>query len=789
MNRFFRPSALAWLALVLGSAWWIALVASQRITRIEEVSSQTPVMAVDATSATGYERGTRSLLLPPGSASSQTGIMDVQKMMATDAWRLTHVDYDNAPEGRDVHGPLAYRWWLRLVAEIELRLGNQPAGLAVERAALHADPALHILLCLGAGLFVAWRFGAVAGGLLSLGIAALFAHAQVFAPGQPDNHGLFLAANLTAVLLLLAGCQSGNDRAARLWLGGAGVCGGFGLWLDAGSQLVALGAVMAGGLALIGLGKRFAGGADRPLPWRSWAMSGAAVAIIGWLIDGRPGGATGLNLSLNHPLLALAWIGAAEMLVRIPGLCRGQAPRSAWIKLGLGAVVLLGPLAWLLYHGGSGGVDFGPGHPALTGRAGLISWFKTAGLSIGLVAALLPVLLAPAAWHLMKGKTDLRPALAFALGSTVMILLVGSVQLRWWGMVDVMLLGLLAMVAAATPGGFAAIGWRSGLVLLLFPGVVAAWPRSTADVSLSPTEARALVERDLAQWLRERAEPGSIAFAPPALSASLCYYGGLRVVASPYPGNQDGLALTARIAGTPSPDEAQALIQRRGIQYIVLPSWDDSLDRLAQLGSQTPEHSLVALLRQWLPPRWLRPVAYQMPVIPGMGRDSLAVFEVVEPQGNAIALSRLAEYFLETGRLDLAAAVGDSLEKSFAADAGAMIARAKVALARGENLMLNRVMTELLPAVADGRDEDLPWERRANLALVLALTKHTELARPQLEFCLSEADPERLRSLGPVTLFRLLALARTLHLDFTDPKLQETALDLLPPEFRSQLGR
>lgn len=198
MNRFFRPSALAWLALVLGSAWWIALVASQRITRIEEVSSQTPVMAVDATSATGYERGTRSLLLPPGSASSQTGIMDVQKMMATDAWRLTHIDYDNAPEGRDVHGPLAYRWWLRLVAEIELHLGNQPAGLAVERAALHADPALHILLCLGAGLFVAWRFGAVAGGLLSLGIAALFAHAQVFAPGQPDNHGLFLAANLTA---------------------------------------------------------------------------------------------------------------------------------------------------------------------------------------------------------------------------------------------------------------------------------------------------------------------------------------------------------------------------------------------------------------------------------------------------------------------------------------------------------------------------------------------------------------------------------------------------------------
>jgi hypothetical protein len=258
-------------------------------------------------------------------------------------------------------------------------------------------------------------------------------------------------------------------------------------------------------------------------------------------------------------------------------------------------------------------------------------------------------------------------------------------------------------------------------------------------------------------------------------------------VASPYPGNQDGLAQVARIAGTPSTDEAQALIQRRGIQYLVLPSWDDSLDRLARSGSENPERSLVALLRQWLPPRWLRPVAYQMPVIPGLEQDSLAVFEVVEPQENATALSRLAEYFVETGRLDLAAAVADSLEKSFAADAGAMIARAQVAMARGDGRSLARVMPELLPAVAEGRDEDLSWERRASLAIVLAQTKHADLARPQVEFCLREADTDRLRSLGPVSLFRLLAISRSYRLDFADPRLRETALSLLPAEFQAQL--
>ncbi|WP_069960928.1 hypothetical protein [Lacunisphaera limnophila] len=423
------------------------------------------------------------------------------------------------------------------------------------------------------------------------------------------------------------------------------------------------------------------------------------------------------------------------------------------------------------------------------GRGGLIGWFRSGGVSLGLVAALLPVLLIPAAWVLLTRHPAWRPALAFALGSLAVLLALGTWQLRWWGLVDVTLLGVLAGVAAAAPGGFAGLGWRSGLVVLLLPGLVAAWPQVNADAALAPAEARALVERDLAQWLAARSEPGAIALAPPALSGALCYYGGLRVVASPYPGNEDGLALAARIAGTASVDEVQALFQRRGIQYIVIPSWDDALDRLAQAGAEKPERSFAVLLRQWLPPRWLRPVAYQLPVIPGLERDSLAVFEVVEPQENAVALSRLAEYFVETGRLDLAAAVGDSLEQAFAADAGAMIARAQVALARGETRTLARIMPELLPAIADGRDEDLPWERRANLAIVLAQTKHSAPARAQVEFCLTEADAERLRSLGPVTLYRLLTLARAFRVDFSDPALRAQALALLPEEFQAQLQR
>jgi hypothetical protein len=791
MNRFFHPSALAWLALVMGAAGWIALLNGQRISRIEDVSTQASILPVDAASPTGYARGTRGLLLPPGGASGQASIIDVQKMTAAGSWRVARADYDNAPEGRPVHGPVAYRWWLRVVTAVEGRLGAQPAGLAVERAALHADPAVHVVLCLGAGLLVAWRFGAMAGGLLALGIASLFSHAQVFSPGQPAAHGLLLAANLLALILLLSGLQSHSERAARLWFGAAGASGGFALWLDAGSQLVVLAALMAGGLATAWLGSRATSdAADRQPPWRVWAAGGAAVAVVGWLIDARPGGPSGESLSANHPLLALAWIGAAEFMVRMRRIARGKPVRTDWILLTASVAVLLAPLFWLFLRGdGVKGTDFGPIHPALTDRGGLISWFTADGLSIGLVAALLPALLIAAAARLMSTNASWRPALVLFATSAIVLLLVGCWQLHWWGLVDVMLLGLLVVVTTATPGGFAGLAWRTGLGLVLLPGLVAAWPRITPEQMLAPAEARALIERDLAQWLATRVEPGTIAFAPPALSASLCYYGGLRVVASPYPGNTDGLALAARIAGTPSADEAQALVQRRGIQYIVLPSWDDSLDRLAMVGSPTPERSLIALLRQWLPPRWLRPVAYQQPVIPGMEKDTLAVFEVVEPQENAAALSRLAEYFVETGRLELAAALSDSLEQSFAGDASAMIARAKVALARGDSRSLARVMPELLPAIADGRDEDLPWERRANLAIVLAQTKHPELARAQVEFCLAEADAERLRSLGPVSLYRLLAMARAYRVEFADPQLWETALKLMPEEFQAQLGR
>jgi len=162
---------------------------------------------------------------------------------------------------------------------------------------------------------------------------------------------------------------------------------------------------------------------------------------------------------------------------------------------------------------------------------------------------------------------------------------------------------------------------------------------------------------------------------------------------------------------------------------------------------------------------------------------------VIEPKDNATALSHLAEYFVEMNQPDLAARVSAALGQAFATDPGALIARAQVALARADGPGLSAVMTALLPAIADGRDEDLTWERRANLALVLAQVKRSDLAKAQVRFCLEEADEDRLRSLSTVSLYRLLVLSRAYGISFADPALHAKALSLLPDELRARLQK
>jgi hypothetical protein len=295
------------------------------------------------------------------------------------------------------------------------------------------------------------------------------------------------------------------------------------------------------------------------------------------------------------------------------------------------------------------------------------------------------------------------------------------------------------------------------------------------------------VERDLAHWLARRTGPdGAVVLAPPGLTTSLFFHGGLHGLGSPYRENEEGFRASVRLAGATSADEAQALATQRKLTHIIIPSWDGFLDEYARLGASVPAHSLMGLLHSWLPPRWLRPVSFQLPNVHGFENEYIIVFEVTELQDNSTALSRLTEYFVEMGRIKMALTASQSLAESFPADLGALVARAQAAIARGDQTGFSKLLETITSQVSQPEDF-LPWDRRVSLAIVLAEGGNISLARAQTERCLEEMGELDLRGLTTLPLYRFLTLCKALDLELRDPAFKSLARELLPPEMRADI--
>jgi hypothetical protein len=228
------------------------------------------------------------------------------------------------------------------------------------------------------------------------------------------------------------------------------------------------------------------------------------------------------------------------------------------------------------------------------------------------------------------------------------------------------------------------------------------------------------------------------------------------------------------------------LIRRREVTHIIVPSWDTYLSEFARSGLGQLEGSFLDRLNKWAIPPWLRPVPYQLPGLASFEGQSVVVLEVVEEQDPAAALSRIAEYFVEMGQLDLAASSAQSLRR-FPADVGAWVARAQVEIARGDDEALANSLKVLQTRLASKADRSLPWDRRVSLSIVLARGKHADLAREQVRRCLAELDEPKLRSLTTGSLYRLMVLSKGLGVPVPDPQLRELALELLPAESRAKL--
>jgi tetratricopeptide (TPR) repeat protein len=387
---------------------------------------------------------------------------------------------------------------------------------------------------------------------------------------------------------------------------------------------------------------------------------------------------------------------------------------------------------------------------------------------------------------------DQRARIALSLGPVALVVGFACFQLAWWSLADASLLALLVATTAAvgTIPKSSRWLWSAGLGAVLIPGATVVLNQTRAEMRETVTEndVVALIERDVAYWLANQAgSRGGVVLAPPNLTTSLYFHGGLSGLGTPYWENKNGFAAAVRIAGATSPEEAQMLARKRNLTYIVIPSWDGFMDEYARLGSHQPDHSLIALLHQWLPPRWLRPVPYHLPKTPGFEGLSLVIFQVTDVQDNPTALSRLAEYFVEMGQIDQAILVSQALERLFPDDLGALVARSLAEQAAGNIAGAMNAVNKLPAYLARGDDDALAWDRRVSLAIALTEGKHFELAKEETKRCLAALDETDIRLLTTVSLYRLQVLTKSFGLEIADPRLRTLARELLPAELGEKL--
>ena len=539
--------------------------------------------------------------------------------------------------------------------------------------------------------------------------------------------------------------------------------------------------------------------------WIAWGLGGAVTVLAVYLIEYYPAHLASWQFRAIHPLYGVAWLGLAALVAQAGGwICRRKIS-AGWldwvvIVLAVAAVAALPIVMWKLKNAGFLARSVSALRltklPNSAVAIDLWTWLLHEGFTARVWATLLPSLLIfPAGWLIFHRRTPVltRELVALSLGPVLIAVGFAGWRIHEWSMFDATWLGLLVAIAVIPREAI-----RSQSARWVLPGFSAA-VFSLGFAQLAPSvdrgvhrelekaELDGLIERDLARWLTKHVGvAGAVVLAPPKETTTLYYYGGLRGLGTLAWENKDGLGVAIRILSASTPEEAKELIDRRGVTHLIIPSWDSYLADYARIGMGQIEGTFFNRLLFWKLPPWLRPLVYQLPTIAGFEGQSVMVLEVVEDQEDSVALSRLAEYFVEVGKLDLAGSVAQSLRR-FPADLGALVARAQVENALGDAAALAKTVELIRPRLVGNGDRALLWERRTSLAVILVRSKQVDLAKVQVQRCLAEVDEAKLRSLSAGALYRLQVLGKAFGLTITDPALRELARNLLPDDLRRRL--
>jgi tetratricopeptide (TPR) repeat protein len=401
-----------WLIGLILAVTFLALDSLSRIRTIDTVSDigieNASTLVQDPNSLTGYKYNEHRLIVPAIGTDGYHYLMQTERMVAgVEGWRVRHVDYDNPPDGRDVHWSSLLHWvcagvgwvgtkvtaipfapdsWLGSVVHRwfgPYQKGGLPMNLELSYVAPWANTLVLLTLIVVSVPVIARRFGPLSGALLGLGYVFIYPFYEYSIVGYFDHQGIAGSWNLFNVLCLVGGgvgwlrAEGVNpeklsaeeqkvwawlpDRPqARRWFLASAFASGGGLWVSAATTVPCMIGLGFGGLLATGwCARKLPANAPwrvDPTLWRVWGIASAAFSLFFYLVEYFPSHFT-WRLEINHPLYALALLGAGDALCRLTRLIGGApagasqpnvAKEWAWIGLDALAVAVL-PLTIALF--------------------------------------------------------------------------------------------------------------------------------------------------------------------------------------------------------------------------------------------------------------------------------------------------------------------------------------------------------------------------------------------------------------------------------------------------------
>lgn len=536
-------------------------------------------------------------------------------------WRLRFTDFDNAPDGREVHWNSAFAWYLRGLGELHYSLTADEPGASLRnsifRMSIWANPILLAIALLIFAPLTARRFGPLSGTVIAVGMVAIPTFYEGFMPAYPDHHGLisfFLLGMLFGIAWAGAGWVKGRAQGvfappatleqARHGMIFSALCGAAGLWFSALSTSLVLGTLGVAAVVstpfFLRSGRR-AGLEFHPELWKNWALWGAGGSFFFYLLEYFPNH-LGMRLEVNHPLYSLAFLGGGWAIYAVTKwFAADRKPPFPWRVLGLCAAACALLPAFILLGGAATYIPNDPFMARLWKNIAellpLLTRIQLGGLTWSVAFGWFPVLLLAVAilQFVREVDTGTKAVLVFMAIPIILLTALQFYQVRW-GLLVGPLYGALAAIVIPqiwrlVPGD--SISRGAGALFLLafaylfvepafrnsFNAPIQQYRAKPGKIPLSPGQALALLHRQMARAILDHADGRPVVLlSSPNSSCMLSALGGFRTIGTLYWENVEGLKRASRALNAQSDEETRALFDKHGVTHVSMMTWENFIE-------------------------------------------------------------------------------------------------------------------------------------------------------------------------------------------------------------------